>query len=144
MRKAESIFVRNNGEEPFSDRFDGEDFTIEPGHAIEMTIECAKLVFGFGEDDKARAIRRLGYAPTSAEMPAALKRLYAFSFHMDQAEAEKGRSSAPATNRNVAESSGSAADRPSRRRRKYKRRAKRAPAAPPLVTEPSAAQPAAG
>lgn len=86
MKKVDSVFVRNNGSLPFSDRYDGEDFTIEPGQALEMEATCAKLVFGFGEEDKTRAIRRLGWAASTAELPLALERLYSFSFHMTEAE----------------------------------------------------------
>jgi len=101
MRKAQTVFVRNNGGDPFSDRYDGEDFTIEPGKAVEMEADCAKLVFGFGEEDKSRAIQRLGWAPTSADMKTALARLNAFSFHLSDPSDEpvtvqSASSSAPA------------------------------------------------
>lgn len=141
MKKAESVFVRNNGAEPFVDRFDGEDFTIEPGSAIEMEADCAKLIFGFGEADKSRAIKRLGWAPTHSDMKCAVAKLNAFSFHMEQ----PSDSSAPVSD---AEAAGKPSGRPAatgqpRRRRKYKKRAKRAPVIPKEASSPQA-QPAAG
>lgn len=86
MKRPDTIFVRNNGTEPFADRYDGEDFSVGPGDAVEIEADCAKLVFGFGEKDKTRAVKRLGWAPTQAEMPRALALLNSFSFHMEQPE----------------------------------------------------------
>lgn len=108
MRKALTVFVRNNGDTPFNDRYDGEDFIIEPGRAVEMEADCAKLVFGFGEKDKSRAIRRLGWAPTSADVAGAMKLLYTFSFYSTKEEldaaigAEKASLTAPASGVNAA------------------------------------------
>src|ERR1700752_1873572 len=82
MRKEESVYVTNNGEQPFRDRYDGEDFVIHPGETLDMPAPCARLVFGFGEKDKGRAIRRLGWAKTASDMNDALARLRTFSFGM--------------------------------------------------------------
>lgn len=105
MKRAQTIWVKNNSGQPFADRYDGEDFAIEPDESIEIEAECAKLVFGFGEKDKSRAIRRLGWAPTFADTSDALERLGMFSFHMKQCEAEEHQasSSAPAGDAGAAE-----------------------------------------
>lgn len=86
---APRIFVRNNSPESFKDRFDGEDFTILPGEYIEMPPEAAKLCFGWGEEDKSRAIRRLGWAETVNDLPEAARRLGLFSFHSSEEEAQR-------------------------------------------------------
>lgn len=108
MKKADTVWVRNNGTEPFSSRYDSEDFTIAPGESIEMLVDCAVLCLGFGEDDKTRALRRLGWAFMGNELERAKLRLAAFSFHMKESEAlahkqqganapaSKSRSAAPA------------------------------------------------
>jgi hypothetical protein len=87
MRKPDSIFVRNNGKEPFYDRYDGEIFKITPGGVCEMLVPCAELCLGFGENDKSRCLRRLGWAYTSDRFDEALKRLITFSFHMTEKQA---------------------------------------------------------
>lgn len=116
MRKVLSVYVRNNGDAPFSDRYDGEDFTIAPGQVLEMEADCARLVFGVGEQDKTRAIRRLGWAPTANDMKDALARLFSFSFFSTPEEAaantsqpqpergedQRARPSAPAGGRTAA------------------------------------------
>lgn len=87
MRKPQTIWVRNNGNKTFNDRYDGEDFQIKPGHFIEMLVECATLCLGFGEDDKIRCVRRLGWAFSHDAMKSAIKELGEFSFHMSEKEA---------------------------------------------------------
>lgn len=90
MKRQETVWVRNNGtkkEDVFRDRYDGEDFEIAPGAVCEMLIETAQLCLGFGEDDKSRCVRRLGWAFTSDRMVDALARLGKFSFHMTEKEA---------------------------------------------------------
>jgi hypothetical protein len=82
MKKPETVFVRNNGTQPHTDRYDGEDFTISPGEAVEMEVHCARLCFGFQEEDKRRVIQRLGWSSTSADYETAVKRLNGFSFHL--------------------------------------------------------------
>ena len=86
MKKAQTVWVKNNGAEPFSDRYDGEDFTIAPGEAVEMLAECATLCLGFGEEDKARVLRRRGWAFTVEAQKQGEKRLDEFSFHMSERE----------------------------------------------------------
>ncbi len=88
MKKQQTVFVRNNGSEDFSDRYNGEDFTIAANGGIEeMLVETAELCLGFGQDDKIRCVRRLGWAFTMDDMPRAQKRLASFSFHMTEREA---------------------------------------------------------
>jgi hypothetical protein len=87
MKKLDTIWVRNNGKEPFTDRYDGEDFEIAPGGVCEMLVSCAELCLGFGENDKSRCLRRAGWAYTSDRFEEAVARLNKFSFHMTEREA---------------------------------------------------------
>src|SRR5882762_5946574 len=82
------IVVRNNSDQTFADKFDGESFEIKPGQYIDMPPEAAKLVFGVGEEDRRRVIQRLGWARTENETDRALERLNKFSFHGSEEEAE--------------------------------------------------------
>lgn len=100
MKKQQTVWVKNNGTEQFVSRYDGEDFEIAPGEAVEMLIECAQLCIGFGDEDKSRCLRRLGWAFSLEAMPAAAKRLEAFSFHMEKpgSASKESSSSAPRGN----------------------------------------------
>lgn len=83
MKKPQTIWVRNNGDEIFTDRYDGEDFEIAPGESVEMLVECANLCLGFGDEDKTRCFRRKGWSSTKDDEKIARERLDAFSFHME-------------------------------------------------------------
>jgi len=87
MKRPETVWVRNNGEETFDDRYDGENFEIRPGEAVEMLVECAQLCLGFGQEDKTRALRRKGWAFTHTGMQEGIAKLSKFSFHMTEREA---------------------------------------------------------
>lgn len=89
MRKADCVWVRNNGDEIFSSRYDGEAIELAPGKAEEFTLAAAELLFGMGEDDKSRCLRRLGWMNASQQMDQALARLNKFSFHMDNPKYEQ-------------------------------------------------------
>ena len=102
MKKQQTVWVRNNGDLPFASRYDGEDFEILPGKSVEMLVECAQLCIGFGDEDKTRCLRRLGWAFSLDAMTEAQKRLETLSFHMERpaSGAKESSSSAPRGNEN--------------------------------------------
>ena len=91
MRKPDSIWVRNDSEETFKSRYDGEDIVIVPGKAEELVIPAAELIFGFGEDDKSRCLRRLGWMGMHLDYDKAVERLNKLSFHMENPKYEQKR-----------------------------------------------------
>lgn len=89
MRKPDSIYVKNDGDETFTSKYDGEDIVIDPGKAEELTLAAAELLFGFGEDDKSRCLRRLGWMGMHLDYEKAIARLNKFSFHMENPKYEQ-------------------------------------------------------
>src|SRR5437899_12086960 len=87
MKRQQTVWVVNHGTEKFVDKYDGENFEVLPGEAVEMLVECAELCLGFGQEDKTRALRRKGWAFTNIGMKEATAKLQAFSFHMTEKEA---------------------------------------------------------
>lgn len=81
MKFADTIWVRNNGTEVHRDKFDGDAFEIKPGGVLQIHQAAAELCFGFGQDDKLKTLRRLGWIETSGELARGIERLNAFSFH---------------------------------------------------------------
>jgi transcription initiation factor TFIIIB Brf1 subunit/transcription initiation factor TFIIB len=77
------VYVRNVTEDTLRSRYDGEDFEFAPGVYVQCPIDAARLIFGFGEEDKSRAIQRLGWVSTMNDMPRAIQRLMGFQFHME-------------------------------------------------------------
>jgi hypothetical protein len=75
-----TIFVRNNGSEPFSDGLDGVVYHFEPGKEIEIPEIAAKHIFGYGDDDKEPYLIRLGWMKMSNQFNEAMEKLALFSF----------------------------------------------------------------
>jgi hypothetical protein len=75
-----TIFVRNNGSEPFSDGLDGIMYNFEPGKEVEIPEIAAKHIFGYGDDNKEPYLVRLGWMKMSNQFNMAMERLGTFSF----------------------------------------------------------------
>ncbi len=84
MKRELWLWVVNRGHEVFRDRFDGEDYIFEPGEPLEIPAAAAKLIFGWGEENKGRCLQRLGWARTNLDLEAGLKRLNQFTFHTER------------------------------------------------------------
>ena len=95
MKFPDTIYVRNNGGESFRDRYDGEPFEIKPGQAVQLHQGCAELVFGFGQEDKLRCLRRLGWVETNGDLSKGIERLNAFTFHESEKAANDHRARKP-------------------------------------------------
>jgi hypothetical protein len=74
------IKVYNGSGQPHFDRWNGMDFSFPPDSTVVIPAEAATHIFGMGLTDRYRQIVRLGWAPTSAEMAQAIKRLDSFLF----------------------------------------------------------------
>jgi len=57
-----SVFVTNGNDEPYSDRYDGEDYTFPPGERVMITTDAATHIFGFNLVDKSETLVRTGRA----------------------------------------------------------------------------------
>lgn len=77
------VFVTNRGDRPHRDGWDGKKWEFAPGCTVQVPIEVARHVFGYGIDNKSDVIARLGWAATSKDLPAALARLAQFEITED-------------------------------------------------------------
>lgn len=66
--------------ESVTGRWNGEDFQFLPGIPLTIPQVVARHIFGFGSDDKAVALARLGWAQSSDQLPAAMTRLQSIRF----------------------------------------------------------------
>jgi len=78
------LYVCNNGDKDFSDRYDGEDFSFKVGETIQIPFEAARHIFGYGEADKSRALRRQGVYTHSTDAEKGQKWIDQFVFEMVQ------------------------------------------------------------
>lgn len=74
------IGVKNLGKDAVKGRYDGQDYTFEPGVTVAVSEDAARHILGFGADDKTRQLARLGWLSTSNQYSDAVKRLDAFQF----------------------------------------------------------------
>ena len=83
MKKTLWVWVVNGTDQEVTDRYDGEQYVFATGRPIEIPDNAAKLIFGWGEDSKYRALQRLGLARTNLDLEAGLARLAKFTFHRE-------------------------------------------------------------
>lgn len=74
------VRVTNGTDELIEGRFNGEDYEFSPGEAVDIHVQAATHIFAFGEDDKTRALSRLGWLRHSGELKSALARLAKIKF----------------------------------------------------------------
>lgn len=64
----------------FTGRFHGVDYVWKHSDTVNMPVEAAAHIFGFGEEDKTRALHRAGFLTTLDDMDNAMAKLGQFSF----------------------------------------------------------------
>lgn len=69
-----------SGKETIVGRWNGEDYEFRPGQPEVIHKIVAAHIFGFGLEDKAPALARLGWAQSSDQLKAAMQRLQAVHF----------------------------------------------------------------
>lgn len=74
------LAVTSNFPKKFKGKFHGVEYEWKPGATVNMPIEAAAHIFGFGEEDKTRALHRAGFLSTVEDMDAAMEKLGMFSF----------------------------------------------------------------
>jgi hypothetical protein len=81
-----TIFVRNNGNDPLDDAFDGVSYHFATGQELEIPEVAAKHIFGYGDDNKEPYLVRLGWMKMSTDYRMAMERLGAFSFSRESSK----------------------------------------------------------
>lgn len=81
MRHQQTLWVTNNNGDDYEDRFDGEDFYFAKGEPVEIPVEGAQLMFGYGEDNKTSTLMRAGKAATANDLKSGLVWLANFTFN---------------------------------------------------------------
>lgn len=61
--------------EAITARYNGQDYEFRPSEHVDLHQVVAAHIFGFGCEDKAPALARLGWAQSSDQLKAALERL---------------------------------------------------------------------
>lgn len=82
---SQTLFVTNNGS-PFTSRFEGVEYSFEPGKEIEIPLAAAKHIFGYGVDNKEPYFVRLGWMRMNTDLPRAKERMAQVSFSSEPAK----------------------------------------------------------
>lgn len=69
------IFVTNKSDKVLKDGYAGKVYTFGKGETVEIPLEVAKHVFGYGDDNKEPYLARLGWITTANDMEKGLELL---------------------------------------------------------------------
>jgi len=61
-------------------KYDGQNYEFRPGEVTAISNEAAAHIFGYGEDDKKRALHRLGWVNWGGQLDEGLEKLGSFVF----------------------------------------------------------------
>lgn len=75
-----NIFVTNNSDKVLKDGYAGKFYTFGKGETVEVPIEVAKHVFGYGDENKEPYLARLGWIKTANDLDDGLDRMAKWQF----------------------------------------------------------------
>jgi hypothetical protein len=81
-----TICVRNNGNDPLVDSFNGVTYNFATGEEVEIPEVAAKHIFGYGDDNKEPYFVRLGWMKMNTDYPMAMDRMSRFSFSKESSK----------------------------------------------------------
>lgn len=73
-----NVFVTNTTHKAFEDGFSGVRYRFAPGHKVEIPVEVARHIFGYGDPDKEPYLVRLGWIETKNDLPEGILKLAQF------------------------------------------------------------------
>ena len=82
---SQSIFVTNNGI-VFTGRYLNVEYTFDTGKEVEIPLDAAKHIFGYGDDNKEPYFVRLGWMRMNTDLPRAKERMEQVSFSTEPAK----------------------------------------------------------
>ena len=74
------LSVKNNGNEPFSCKYDGILYSFPVGESAAVPIMAAQHIFGLGKADKQEVMARHGWITHSTELDKGYTKLNSFAF----------------------------------------------------------------
>lgn len=81
---SKSIFVTNKGVVT-SGRFLNVEYVFETNKEVEIPLEAAEHIFGYGDDNKEPYFVRLGWMKLNTDLPRAKERMADFVFSSEPA-----------------------------------------------------------
>lgn len=81
-----TVYVTNQGEKPLIYNYAFVDYKFPVNESVEISVEMASHVFGYGQKDKLPAMVRLGLCKSTNEIDEGLERLEKFVITEDKPE----------------------------------------------------------
>jgi hypothetical protein len=74
-----TVYVTNNWDKPIVDEYAYKAYTFPVNESVEVPVEIARHIFGYGSENKEPFLARLGFAKTKNDIPSGLEILAKFS-----------------------------------------------------------------
>ena len=74
-----TVYVTNKWDKPLVDEYAFKPYTFPVNESVEIPVEVARHIFGYGSENKESVLARLGFARTKNDIPAGLEILEKFS-----------------------------------------------------------------
>lgn len=81
-----TVYVTNQSEKPLIYNYDFVDYKFPVNEPVEISVDMARHVFGYGQEDKLPAMVRLGLCKSTNEIDEGLERLAKFEITQDRPE----------------------------------------------------------
>lgn len=75
---SELVFVTNNSEKSLTVEFAYKEYTFPAGKTVDIPLQAARHIFGYGDNNKEPYLSRLGFIRLHSELDEALERLSKF------------------------------------------------------------------
>jgi hypothetical protein len=79
-----TVYVTNRSDKPLIDEYAFKPYKFPVNETVEIPVEVARHIFGYGSEDKEPFLARLGFAKTKNDIPAGLEILKKFDIAQEQ------------------------------------------------------------
>lgn len=79
-----NVWVVNKTDQELASKWHGQDYSFPVSKPVEVPVEVAQNLFGYGLDDKLEFVVRFGWTKISTDLPQALERLAKFEITPDR------------------------------------------------------------
>ena len=74
-----TVYVTNKWDKPLVDEYAFKPYTFPVNESVEIPVEVARHIFGYGSENKESVLARLGFAKTKNDIQSGLEILEKFS-----------------------------------------------------------------
>ena len=75
---SELVYITNNSDKKLTAEYAYKEYTFQVGETVELPIQAARHIFGYGDNNKEPYLSRLGFIRLHSEFDEALEKLSKF------------------------------------------------------------------